>query len=436
MEVRCARKDGQPVDMEITSVAIRDADGEGMGFVAVHRDIGDRRRAEAEQRRLQSELVFADRLASIGTLAAGVGHEINNPLSFLIANLDYLKLQLPPQTGDGDRDAPAEALREASEGARRIAEIVRGLRAFGRRDGNSSPGPVDVKRAVNAAAAMVQAQARPRARLVVDLAETPPVFGKEHEVGQVILNLLINAIQAVPEGRPTENEVRVSTRLAPDGCVELVVKDTGVGIEPENLGRVYDPFFTTKEVGEGSGLGLFICHGIIDEMGGAIGVESTVGRGTTFTVYLPLAPAGAGQLAGRAPRRHRRQGRILVVDDEPLLCAAVQRALERDHDVVTLCDPREAVDRLAGGEAFDLVLCDLVMPRMSGMDCFEELTRRRPEMARRMLFLTGGAFTPPARAFMESNRARCMEKPIEAEELRSRIADALEGLERAPPSSG
>jgi len=428
MEVRHARKGGLRADIEITSMAVRDGAGQVAGLVAVHRDIGDRKRAEAEQKRLHSELVFADRLASIGTLAAGVAHEINNPLSFLLANLEFLK-SAPAPAGPGDSEGAAgrEAIQEACEGARRIGEIVRGLRAFARRDGGASPGAVDLRKAVNAAVHMAQAQARPRARLVLDLAETPPVMGKEHELAQVVLNLVINAIQAVPEGLPAENEVRVSTRTADTGQVELAVSDTGVGIDSETLAHVFDPFFTTK-VGEGSGLGLSICHGIVDALGGTIGVESAPGRGTTFTVRLPPAPAVQEQLALRPPRRERR-GRILVLDDEPLVCAAVKRSLEPDHDVVTLCDPRAAVERLAAGEFFDLVLCDLVMPRMSGMECFEELTRRRPQAASRMMFLTGGAFTPRARLFLEGNRARCLEKPFEVEALRARIEQALAGFE-------
>jgi PAS domain S-box-containing protein len=427
MELRHARKDGQPVDIEITSVALRDEQGEDAGCVVVHRDIGDRKRAEAEQRRLQSELVFADRLASIGTLAAGVAHEINNPLAFLVANLEYLKQGSVACGDDPDRK---EALREASDGAHRIAEIVRSLKAFGRRDGAASAGAVDVRKAVSAAANMLQAQARPRARLVLELAETPHVFGKEHEVAQVVLNLAMNAIQAIPEGRPAENEVRVSTHVGRDGRVELAVRDTGVGIPPEVLGRIYDPFFTTKEVGEGSGLGLAICLGLVRGMGGTIDVDTAVGRGTTFTVRLPAAPAAQAELALPRPPASRR-ARVLVVDDESMVCAAIRRTLESEHEVVTTSDPRSALQRLSGGECYDVVLCDLLMPHLTGMECFDALSRERPEMARRMVFLTGGAFTPGARKFIDDHRAQCIEKPFEPEELRARVAEAVDRLARA-----
>jgi PAS domain S-box-containing protein len=425
-EVRHVRKDGQPVDVEVTAVAVRDAAGQVSGFVAVHRDIGDRKRAEAERQRLHAELVFADRLASIGTLAAGVAHEINNPLTYLLSNLEYLDKQMAgPERDPLVNHAPVlEALHEARDGARRIGEIVRGLRIFSRRESSSSSGVSDVREAVNAAARMAQSQARSRARIVLDLADTPPVAGSEHELAQVALNLLMNAIQAVPEGRPAENEVRVSTRVGSGGLVELSVGDTGTGIAPELMARIFDPFFTTKGVGEGSGLGLSICHGIVEAMGGTISVKSAPGRGSTFTVrLLPAQPIQEDLPLGSAVSERR--GRILVLDDEPMVCRAVRRTLEAQHEVVTLTDARSAVERLAGGEMFDLVLCDLAMPGMSGMECFEELSRRQPEMAKRMIFLTGGAFTPAARKFLEDNPGRCVEKPIESAALRARVFQAL-----------
>jgi CheY-like chemotaxis protein len=288
-----------------------------------------------------------------------------------------------------------------------------------------------VGKAVNAAVSMAQAQARPRAQLVLDLADTPPVLGKEHEVAQVVLNLVINAIQAVPEGRPADHEVRVSTLVGHDGFIELVVRDTGAGIAAELLDRIYDPFFTTKEVGGGSGLGLSICLGIVRGMGGTIEARSEVGQGTTFTVRLPAAPALPEQAASHCTPR-RRRARILVLDDEVMVCAAVRRSLEPEHEVVTNCDPRAALEGIAKGDSYDVVLCDLLMPHTSGMDCFEELSRLRPEIAGRMVFLTGGAFTPRALKFIDDHRARCIDKPFEPEELRARVAEAVERLERGP----
>jgi PAS domain S-box-containing protein len=426
LELRVTRKDGQPVDVEFTAVPLRDRAGATSGFVAVHRDVSDRRRAERERQELQAELAFADRLASIGTLAAGVAHEINNPLSYLLANLDFVQQQL---RGGGerpaDRSAQLAAAEEAADGARRIAEIVRGLRVFSRRDRAESSGRVDVAAAVQAAVRMAQGQARPRARLVVDLADdTPHIPGREHEVAQVALNLIVNAIQAIPEGRPDRNEVRVSTRAAPGGGAVLTVSDTGDGIAPDHLRRVFDPFFTTKPHGEGSGLGLPICRGIVERMGGSILLESAPGRGTTFTVELPGGASPAQPEDGPAAAGVRR-GRVLVVDDEPLVCRSIRRALARDHEVVELHDGRAAIERVAAGEHFDVVLCDVVMPGMSGLECFAELSRLRPEIAPRVMFLTGGAFTPGSQEFLAGNAGRVIEKPFEPDALRARVADAM-----------
>ncbi|BDG10129.1 hybrid sensor histidine kinase/response regulator [Anaeromyxobacter paludicola] len=430
-ETRHRRKDGSTFPVEFSSRVF--AAGGARILLGVGRDMSERQAAEVERLRLQAQLTFADRLASIGTLAAGVAHEINNPLSYLLTNLEYLERQLPPR-GPGleaDLATTRDVLDEARDGARRIGEIVRSLRTFSRRE-REEHGRADLREAAQAAVRMAQAQARPRARLVSELGETPPVTGSEHELAQVVLNLVINAIQAVPEGRPSENEIRVATRTLPDGRVELTVSDTGIGIPSHHLEHVFDPFFTTKPVGEGSGLGLAICHGLVEAMGGTIGVQSAVGRGTTFTVTLaaraeerPAVPAAA------APGATGRRGRLLVVDDEPFVCRSVQRTLEEDHEVVALSDPREALARIQGGERFDLVLLDLVMPGISGMECYEALRQADPALAGRVLFLTGGAFTPNARRFLEENPGRWMEKPFDTGALRRKVAELLEAAPAA-----
>ncbi|GEJ56143.1 ATP-binding response regulator [Anaeromyxobacter diazotrophicus] len=416
---RHRRADGASIDVEVTWAALRDDAGAVVGYLAVSRDV-------TEQRRLQAQLVFADRLASIGTLAAGVAHEINNPLSYLLANFEFLEERLRGAGGGGAPDGEAlAAVREARDGARRISEIVRGLRTFSRADAGAHPaGPASLTEAVRAAVRIAERQLRPKANLVVELADLPPVAGSEHELAQVALNLLVNAAHAIPEGRPAEHTIRVATSRAPDGRAALEVSDTGAGIAPEHLARIFDPFFTTKPVGEGSGLGLAICHGIVETLGGEIEVRSTVGRGTRFRVLLPArpaepAPAPAGPTAGR-------RGRVLVLDDEALVCRAVARTLRGAHEVVALTEPAEALARLERGEPFDVVLCDLMMPGLSGMECYEALRARRPELAGRMIFLTGGAFTPAAREFLERVPNLRVEKPFDAEALRQAVARCVE----------
>jgi len=386
----------------------------------------------SRERRLQAQLVFSDRLASIGTLAAGVAHEINNPLSYLLANFEFLEERLGGRRGGAQDGEALAAVREARDGARRIAEIVRGLRTFSRRDGDGAvPSHLDVRGPVRAAARIAENQLRSRATLLLDLRDVPPVRGTEHELAQVVLNLLVNAAQATPEGRPAENVIRVITRLAADGRVALEVSDTGNGISPELLPRIFDPFFTTKAVGEGSGLGLSVCHGIVEALGGEIEVESTPGKGSCFRVLLPTqaarpTPAPPAEVAPSGKR-----GRVLVLDDEPLVCRAVARTLASEHEVVALTDPSEALARLARGERFDVVVCDLMMPGLTGMECHEALGASRPELARGMIFLTGGAFTAKARAFLDRVPNVRVEKPFDADELREVVARGVARTARA-----
>jgi CheY-like chemotaxis protein len=240
---------------------------------------------------------------------------------------------------------------------------------------------------------------------------------------QVFLNLLLNAAQAIEDGRAEKNEIRISTRLDGDRlAIEVAV--TGVGIPPEAIGRVFDPFFTTKPVGVGTGLGLSICHTIVTGLGGAISVESEPGAGSRFRVLLPVhRGAATGRELPRRTLEAARRARILLVDDEPYFISAMRRVLEGEHEVVGMTSAREALSQLAtrGDETaasdFDLILCDLMMSEMSGIELHGELVRVSPELARRVVFMTGGAFTPRARAFLQAIPNRCVEKPLDLETI-------------------
>ena len=241
------------------------------------RSIQDREDAESalreSERRLARALqgstdASASRLATVGTLAAGVAHEINNPLAYVTANLRYLSEQLqaaPSQEALGDL---LSAVRDAEDGARRVREVVQGLRRFAGPTGDGRRLPVDVAVEIEAAVGITRNQVACRARLTLDLAPgLPPVVAGPNELGQVIVNLLVNASQAIPEGRAAENEVRVSARVV-DGRIAIEVSDSGTGIPEEVLPRVFDPFFTTKQAGGGTGLGLAVCHGAVAAMDG------------------------------------------------------------------------------------------------------------------------------------------------------------------------
>ncbi len=383
---------------------------------------------EREAREMQARLALADRMASVGTLAAGVAHELNNPLSYVVANLSYLAegVGSAAAAGADPEGELRDAVREAREGAERMRGIIRDLKTFSRVE-DAIIGPVELGPVLESCVSMAWNEIRHRARFVRELGDVPPVRGNEGKLGQVFLNLLVNAAQAIPEARSDRNEIRLTARMAEDGRVAVEVRDTGTGIAPENLRRIFDPFFTTKPVGEGTGLGLTICHNIVSSVGGDIQVESTEGKGTTFRVLLVAterreAESHPTPVVVRAARR----ARVLVVDDEPLVGAAVRRALGSDHEVAVVSGARQALDRLRR-EAFDVVLTDLLMPEISGMELYEAVAQEFPEMAPRMVFVTGGAFTPAARRFMEAHRDRCLEKPFEVASLRELVRRHVAG---------
>jgi PAS domain S-box-containing protein len=420
---RQRRKDGLPVEIEATIVVRRDAGGAVLGYIGVGRDVTERRRAEAELKRASERLAVADRMASVGTLAAGVAHEINNPLAYVISNLSSAResaAALPGGAGELQ-----EALGEAREGAERVRRIVAELRTFSRPD-EAARGSIDVRRVLDAAMNLARHEIRHRAQVVKRYEDVPPVDANESRLAQAFLNLVVNAAQAIPEGHAEENQILLAARFA-EGRVRVEVADTGVGIAPEHLGRIFDPFYTTKPVGVGTGLGLSICHGIVASLGGEIRVESAPGKGSTFTVVLPAAPAlplpQAAEPPAAAPAGRR--GRVLVVDDEPPLAQSLRRTLGREHDVVAVSSGRAALDLVARGERFDVILCDLMMPEITGMDLSERLAREAPDAARALVFMTGGAFTPRAREFLDDPSRRYIEKPFDLETLRSLVRDLV-----------
>jgi signal transduction histidine kinase len=247
-----------------------------------------------ERKEMQTKLVHAERMASLGTLAGGVAHEINNPLACVLSNLEFMSRGLcevedvaPP----GWLAETRQVIGETFKGAERVRRIVQDLRTFTRP--SNKVGPVDMQQVLDLAITMASSQIQHRARLVRDYFDVPPVQGDASRLGQVALNLLVNAAQAIPDGKPTENEVCVVTRM--DGAHRVVfeVRDTGCGIPLEIRRHLFEPFLTTKPVGKGTGLGLSVCHGIVTSLGGEITVESEVGKGSTFRVSIPVAGQAA-----------------------------------------------------------------------------------------------------------------------------------------------
>ncbi len=353
----------------------------------IARDVTAAKAADESRAVLEKRLVTADRMASIGTLAAGVAHEINNPLAYVTANLDMVIEEVRALSGgstSGRMKELEDLALEAREGAERVRKIVRGLKTFSRAEGERRA-VMDVKPAIELAVNMAFNEIRHRARLVKDYGDTPLVEVDDARLEQVLTNLLVNAAQAIPAGDVESNEIRIVTFADAEGRAIIEVRDTGPGIPDDIVGRIFEPFFTTKAVGVGTGLGLSICHNIITGMDGDISVTSEVGRGTTVRVTLP--PASVQQLPEATDvgvPSVVTGGRVLIVDDEPSVGLAMTRIL-RGHQVTVVTSVKQALESLSSGQRFDVIFSDLMMPQMTGMDFYRELTKRSPDDAGRIV---------------------------------------------------
>jgi PAS domain S-box-containing protein len=430
------RRDGSELAIGDSCAPIRTDEGTVNGAVIVFRDLTGERRTAAVQAKYQQQLVFADRMASVGTLAAGVAHEINNPLTYITANIDTVLEEVRSLAGgsaSGRMKDIEENLLEAREGASRVARIVRGLKTFSRIE-EERLGVVDLVPVLELSINMAFNEIRHRARLVKDYGKIPLVDADDARLGQVFINLLVNAAQALPDGHSEENEIRIIASTDAAGRAVVEVRDTGPGIPPELLARIFDPFFTTKPAGIGTGLGLAICHNIITGMGGEISVQSELGQGTTFRVVLPASrgPIRVAKPVGTSSKNlSLPPASVLVVDDEPAVGFAVRRVL-RAHEVAVVTTAQAALDLLATGREFDVILSDLMMPGMSGIEFHGALARLYPKMASRVVFVTGGAFTPEANDFLDRVSNERMEKPFELHQLREMVQKFVKGATPAP----
>jgi signal transduction histidine kinase len=415
LEHRVIRTDGAMRTIQGRGRAIANSDGRPIRLIGTVEDI-------TERKELLARLVFSDRMVSVGTLAAGVAHEINNPLAYISANLDELAAFA------GTRPEVISLLHEASDGIERIRKVVRGLQAFSRAD-DDQRAPLDVEAVLELALGITSGELRHRARVVRELGGTPPVAADEARLGQVFINLLVNASEAIPEGQADQNEIRVVTRTDTAGWARIAIHDTGGGIPTAVQGRIFDPFFTTKPIGAGIGLGLSICAGIVRSLGGEITFQTESGRGSVFHVALP--PARSATLPRSRPTSepglapNERRGRVLIVDDELILANSLRRLLSRDHAVSIVSSGKAAFDRLRAGERFDVILCDLMMPELTGMDLHAQLAQLSPEQAERMIFMTGGAFSISARQFLERVTNPCFDKPCDLAALRAAIRERV-----------
>jgi len=428
---RAILREGQELSMELRATT-RKLDDHSFAFVLCHDISADlaRERARATQ----------ERLATVGSLAAGVAHEINNPLAYVIANVQYALDSIAQWPGaapfqslearDGsqqrDRAQLKEALFEANEGARRVQRIVADLKTLARQ-GDDRVEPIDVEHTLNWAIGVTMAEIRHRARLVKSFEQVSAVRGDEARLGQVFVNLLLNAAQAIEPGNALENEIVVNTRER-DGRVLVEVLDSGIGIPEENLTKIFDPFFTTKPRGIGTGLGLSICHEIIASMRGQLTAENRSTHGAKFVVEIPALSAYQSQVAlnqqkNKSTRPPSRSAHILIIDDESLAAKALGRML-REHRV-EIADHAPTGMKMAIENHYDVIFCDLMMPELSGMAVYASVLRENPESAAKMVFITGGTFTEEARSFATFHAAHCLFKPFDGQLVKATVERML-----------
>jgi signal transduction histidine kinase/ActR/RegA family two-component response regulator len=415
-------------------------------------------RAYQSLKEAQAKLLHSGKLAAIGQIAGGVAHEVNNPATFILTNLRVLRdhvgvlratfsrlrrlVERPDPVAeethaavdaivaDGSIDA---LLRETNEmvddnlaGIERIASIVADLRTFSRIE-QDDVRQVTVNDLVDVACNLGYADIRHRARLIKELKRLPPVSAEPGKLAQVFTTLLVNAAHSIEEGAAGENEIRVSTDLE-DGFVVVAVQDTGAKVPDGARKRLFQPFYENSGRDYGTGIGLSLCAEIVRLHGGTIELKDVDGRGNRFEVKLPALAARASSAPpkelARGPAPSGRRARILVIDDDVAVLRAYRRMLASRHDVVLATGGQSGLSTLADDAGFDLVLCDVMMPEVDGPMVYDALVARAPHLVERVVFCSGGAFTPRAKEFLASVDNAFLAKPIDVDVLERMIQGA------------
>jgi PAS domain S-box-containing protein len=412
------RKDGTQVFTENSVFPLRDKEGKVIGFRGVSRDITERKRAEEEKRQLEQKAQFASRLASVGELASGVAHEINNPLTGVIG---YAHLLLSRK--DISRDVRHD-LEIINEGAQRVSSIVKKLLAFARQT-KPEQRYVNINELIrNTLDLRAYELSANNIKVTLQLSrDIPLTIADPGQLQQVFLNLIINAEtemkSAHDRGRLTIKTEKINNTL------RLTFKDTGPGIPEENLETIFDPFFTTREVGQGTGLGLSVCHGIITEHNGRIWAESEPGKGATFVIELPLTTE-EGQVETHQPvieepAQVTKAAKILVVDDEPVIRQFISQVLgEQGHTVETVDNAAGAL-KMVKNKRYRLILLDIKMPGMSGVELYKQFQKIAPSLTKRVVFITGDVMGKRTISFLNKTKTPYMMKPFDAKELKTEI---------------
>jgi len=379
-----------------------------------------------EEERREARARALERLSSLGMMATGVAHEVNNPLLFLTGNLALAEEQcreLDKRLTGAEAHALSgirQRLASANRGAERIADVVRGISEFATADTDEVVS-VDVAHLIESTLQLVANEMRHVSRVERELPMLT-ITTNPGRLRQVFLNLIQRAVRGMRDLGGANHVLRVDVRAdARDGVI-ISISDTGPGLPPQVLRRVFEPFSSVKTATVGMGLALAISRELVQSLGGTLEVDSQLSEGSTFRIILPsrmrneLAPSNPPHVAiTPAPQSLRK--RLLVIDDEPMICKLLETYLASDYDVVALTQPAVALMRLLGGERFDLIVCDMMMPGVTGMDLYERAVSNLPELGKRFIFMTGGAASEAARTFLTATRPPQLLKPFRRHEL-------------------
>ncbi|HEY8549037.1 MAG TPA: ATP-binding protein [Vicinamibacterales bacterium] len=412
--LRLRRADGAPLWVEVTAYASPSEQGDGTLQVdALLRDVSERKKLEDQARDLYHQLLQAEKMAVLGQTISGVAHELNNPLASILTWAERLARRPAPE---GVRQGLDIILHEAE----RAARIVRHLLTFARKR-QTTRTAVDINQVVRDTLALRHHEQQLANITVIDAlaAGLPTVFADPHQLQQVLLNLLVNAEQALISSTGHGTIVVRTWHDAERDVVLLEVADDGPGVPEDALSRIFDPFFTTKEVGKGTGLGLTVVYAIVQEHGGRIVAESAPGQGATFRVELPTGtvrqgPRPAAPAKADAPVAG---ASALIVEDEPALASAVVESLRDAGYVVTHAADGEAALAATAGTTFDVIVCDLKMPKVDGPSFYRAIAARSPALARRVIFVTGDVAGTDAEHFLDESGCRWLPKPFRLSEL-------------------
>ena len=395
--VACELREHQATSVEVRIIKVGASEA-----LALVRDV-------TQEKTMEARLRQTERLVSLGTLVGGVAHEINNPLAYLLNNIDFLERRLEANRPDSDLSA---ALHEARDGARRIQDIVGTLNEHARPSVGDSQ-PVDLNAVVRSALRILDNRIRHRASVETELGQVPHVKAHPRLV-QVAVNLICNGIDAMPDRPTAENRIVVRTFSRAADEIVLVVSDNGEGIPPGIVGSIFDPFFTTKGPGGGTGLGLYLCHRLVTSFGGTIAVESTPGSGSRFTVVLHSAGANDAPRVTAEAEPPPLRG-VLIVDDEPLVARSLTRVMNGSE--VTIVPGAAAALEACQARDFEVIVCDVMMPEMDGIAFYKALAECRPHLRHRVVFMTGGAFSERARQFLGTVSNASLSKPFTYRQL-------------------